>query len=466
MVNKQQYDIHAENQILGVCIEKVTNWNQMECFIIAKSLINLPEVFYDEDNRIIWATMVELYNEAKSFEYISLTRELRKKQELSYGGESWAYIIGKKMENVNTTAHLRNWCLHIVEDFIIREKKKALQLLENADDVTTIQKDLSESITKALSMRSVDEWEDMSKIALDLTQRREKIASGVEFGVKTGFDELDKLSGGLEEGLIVIAARPSMGKTAFACSLAISMASLGSAVGFISLEMPNVQLAGRFNSIVSGVEFWRIFRNEHQSTDEAEKVQKSLLKMANLPIYTTDSSSVNLNDIRWKAERLVKTKNAKCIIIDYLQLVDSLSEKKNETREREVAKLSKGLKQLSRDLHIPIIALAQLNRESESGDKVSKVGKLSQLRESGSIEQDIDMGIIVDRPFKRGDKLDENGVSTENKAKIIIEKYRNGETKEIELEFEPKLMLFKNKVTDSYNPDPFKIKRGYDLNEF
>jgi replicative DNA helicase len=241
-----------------------------------------------------------------------------------------------------------------------------------------------------------------------------------------------------------------MGKTAFACSLLINMAKEGSPVGIISLEMPNVQLAGRFASIVSGIEFWRIYRNKPSDMTQQEKILTGIYNMASLPVYSTDNAKVNISDIRWKAEKLVKTKGAKCIIVDYIQLVSTEGGKKNETREREVAKLSAGLKAISKDLNIVVIALAQLNRESETPDKVSRPGKLSQLRESDAILADADMGIIVDRPFKRGETTDDKGESTENKASIIIEKFRNGETKTINLHFNPASMHFQDQPTFHY----------------
>lgn len=445
------HNIELENSILGICI-----YEGFETFAKAHAFITNHEIFYDSDNQNIWKTLCDMYDNGTPIEPRLVTNELRTNSQKSIGGNNWAYEVQKRIDLIVTNSYLTHWCIKIVEHYMKRESIKAVYSLASVD-ATEIMKEVDAKLKKATEFKNVNDWMDMSMVALQLINRREKIEQGIEFGVKTGFKEFDILTGGLESGFIVIAARPSMGKTAFAVSLAMSMAQLGNGVGIISLEMPAVQLAGRFASIVSGSEFWRVFRNVHQNESQKQSIDSALLTMSSLPIFITDNTKINLSDIRYKAEKLVKQKGAKCIMIDYLQLVDSESGKKNETREREVAKLSKGLKHLSTELGVPIIALAQLNRESESADKVSKVGKLSQLRESGSIEQDIDLGIIVDRPFKRGMQFDENGSPTDNQAFIHIEKFRNGETKIIEMEFVPTLMLFKEKGI--HFDSPHKIHR-------
>jgi len=338
-----------------------------------------------------------------------------------------------------------HYCIAIVELYMTRISKDLIYSLTSKDNALELANELNDKLKQATNFKTIDDWVELSQAQLELSQRRDKLAKGESFGVMTGFKEFDALTGGLEAGFIAIAARSSMGKTAFACSLIISMANLGSCIGIISLEMPNVQITARLTSILSGVEFWRVFRNKHTDIDQESKVEKAMVESTKLPIFMNDSSKVSLADIRWKAERLVKNQGAKCIVIDYLQLVDTESTR-NESREREVAKLGSGLKALSKELNIPIIALAQLNRESETADKVSKVGKLSQLRESDAILHAIDMGIIVDRPYKRGVTLDEHNQSTMNLAQIIIEKYRNGETKTLDLYFDPPTMMFKDKV--------------------
>lgn len=433
-----KHDIQAENNILGICI-----FEGSEQFVKARQFITTSEMFYDMDNKLIWECMEKLYDEGTPIDSTLLFRELAKNGQ-AVSGDSWGYVIGLKLDMNVTKVYMTHWCMALIEDYVDRISTSAVFDLQRSDNAFDVAKDLDLKIKNAMNFHVVDDWSDMSQLALDLDNRRERIANGETFGVMTGFKELDKMTGGLESGMIVVAARPSMGKTAFACSLAINMAQLGSTVGIISLEMPNVQLAGRFASIVSGVEFWRIFRNAPTDVRQQDTVMQGLNRMSSLPVYSTDNSKVNISDIRWKAEKLVKTKGAKVIIIDYIQLVNTEGGNKNQTREREVAKLSNGLKALSKDLGIVVIALAQLNRESETPDKVSRPGKLSQLRESDAILADADMGIIVDRPYKRGEQTDENGNTTINKGTIIIEKFRNGETGHVDLWFDATSMHFRD----------------------
>lgn len=432
------HDVQCENNILGICI-----FDGSEQFVKARQFITTSEMFYDMDNKLIWEAMDLLYNEGTPIDSTLLYRKLLKGQE-PVSGNSWGYVIGLKLDMNVTRVYMTHWCMALIEDYVKRISTAAVFDLQRKDSAFDVAKDLDAKIKAAMNFNVVDDWSDMSQLALQLDDRRERITNGEHFGVMTGFKKLDDMTGGLESGMIVVAARPSMGKTAFCCSLAINMAKLGAPVGIISLEMPNVQLAARFASIVSGVEFWRIFRNSPTDVRQQETVIQGLSTMSSLPVFSTDNSKVNISDIRWKAEKLVKTKGAKVIIIDYIQLVNTEGGNKNQTREREVAKLSNGLKALSKDLGIVVIALAQLNRESETPDKVSRPGKLSQLRESDAILADADMGIIVDRPYKRGQETDENGNTTLNKGTIIVEKFRNGETGSIDLWFDATSMHFRD----------------------
>jgi len=449
-----KHDLNAENSVLGLCI-----YDGTEMFVRAKQMIIEPSMFYDADNMAIWEAMCEMYENGTPIEINLLTRKLREKQSTS--GDTWGYILAKKVDMNVTKVYLTNFCTAIVEDYVSRISERAIYELGQNESAFDVASDLNDKIRKAMNFTVIDDWSDMSQMALGLVDRRQRIDNGETFGVMTGFKKFDGMTGGIDPGMVVIAARPSMGKTAFACSLAINMAQLGSTVGIISLEMPNTQLAGRFASIVSGVEFWKIYRNKvelHESNYKHaidNKIDIGLNRMSSLPVFSTDNAKVNISDIRWKAEKLVKTKGAKVIIIDYIQLITA-EESKNTTREREVAKLSAGIKAIAKDLGIVMIVLAQLNRESETPDKVSRPGKLSQLRESDAILADADMGIIVDRPFKRGEVVNaETGASTENEGAIIVEKFRNGETGIVKLYFDPKLMHFRDeesKNNDILNP--------------
>lgn len=462
MIEQLPHDEFAENSIIGICLVEGS-----ETFIRAKQYITKSDIFYTEDNKAIWEAMVSLYESGGRIDEINVCRNLRKKSQLSFAGISWANVTMTKTMPVVSSAHIESWCEAIIDDYVERLSIVSLKSNKKGKKAFQIMQETDKAIKEALNFKNIEDWADMSQMGLELIDRRDRIKAGEQFGVKTGFRDFDNITGGLESGLIVIAARPSMGKTAFAASLAVSMALHGTPGGIISLEMPKIQLASRIISIISGTEFWRIFRNSHRNDNEEAAINRVISDSANIPLYVSDQSKVNLSDIRYKSEKLIKTKGAKYIMIDYLQLMDANdTETQAKTREQQVAAISRGLTRMSKDLNIPVIALAQLNRESENAKGASLPGKLSQLRESDAILSDAAMGIIIDRPFKRGETQDEKGDSTENKGAAIIEKFRNGITTTIDLDFDPETMMFMNqgdlqqvlaKRNPSLKPDSFKI---------
>lgn len=444
----KKHIIDAENAVIGVCII------EPDKFAGVYAMIKTPEIFYLTENQQIFKAMITLKESYRPIDGIMLAAELAPIPAIDI---SWAYILTKKMHDVVSGAHVEYWCAILIQDYMQRKSIEAVAKLPSCDDPLQLAQDLDEALKSAMSFKSTTDWNDMSQVMVELYRRREEIDNGKEYGLFTGFNEFDLITGGLQTGFHVIGARPSVGKTAFATSLALNIAEAGNTIGIISLEMPNVQLASRIASMKSKIEFWRIFRNKHTCQEEKDFVNQSISDLSALPIFISDKTGVTGLDIRLKAEKLVRTQNAKCIIIDYLQLVDSSTTNRNDNRQNEVQKLSRSLKLLSNDLDIPIIALAQVNRESETPDKVNKVPKLSQLRESGAIEQDVDMGMIIDRPFKRGQTTNEQNESTEFEADLIIEKHRNGETRTIPLRFEPATMRFYGKPKQ----DAFSIKNDF-----
>lgn len=436
MTKASHYTIpDMEDAAIGLCVINPAEVNTL------RTMIADEKIFYQEENRILFRTIIRMKEEFTPIDMFTIGRELMNVPHPA--GERWSYIIAKKIQPVTGQGqHLRFWCACLIECYAKRLTEGMQSEAASIEDPFERAKFINDSLNKAMNLTAVDDWSDASQIALQLTRRMEEIDGGKEFGVKTGFRELDQLTGGLQTGFHVIAARPAMGKTAFALSLALNMAENRTPVGIMSLEMPNVQLAARIAAQISGFEFWRIFRSTFENEGQKGAFLSQMAKMASLPMYFSDQTSVKGTDIRYKAEKLVKAHGAKCLIIDYLQLVDTESTNRNYNRQNEVQKLSRTLKTLSNELDIPIIALAQLNRESETSDKVSKPGKLSQLRESGAIEQDVDMGIIIDRPHKRGETSDETGASTEGVAYIDVQKHRNGEERNIKVYFHPKTMRF------------------------
>lgn len=451
MKQSQRYH-EVEHLIIGAIVLHGSPFYQE-----ASRYLTTHEVFYNERYRLLWQEMTEMYNEGIPIDQFLLTRVMNRKYPLSKNlaegqmpYESWAYTISRSTEYLcEPTYKLFYWCAAVIDDYIERLSEDAIYNLSAKKGAWDALDHVNRQIQKALNIKTEVDWMDASQIALQLIERRQKFESGEIRSIKTGYRELDHITGGLETGMIVIAARPSMGKTAFAASLLCQIAMQGLPVGIISLEMPNIQVGARIASILTGKSFASIFKEPKPGTDPHELIQIAN-KLSEYPIYSTDKSGMNLGEIRYRVEKLVKVHKAKLVIIDYIQLVNTKGETKNETREREVARLSAGIKILSKEMDIPIIVLAQLNRESESSEKVSKPGKLSQLRESDAILADADMGVIVDRPYKRGQVENEQKESTINEVDLIIEKNRNGSTGIVHLHFDPDLMRVRDKDENIY----------------
>lgn len=253
-----------------------------------------------------------------------------------------------------------------------------------------------------------------------------KSANGVT-GIPTGLTDLDQKTGGLQDSdLIIIAARPSVGKTAFALHLARSAAMAGNAVAVYSLEMQGERLADRWLAAAGNINPYR-WRNGIPTPEEIENAHTTASELSGLPIYVDDNSSVSMDHIRSSARLLKSRQQCDMIIIDYLQLCDMTTKQTNRNREQEVAQATRKAKLLAKELHIPIVLLSQLNRESEN--RPGGRPELAHLRESGAIEQDADVVMLLYRPAMQHIVTDrESGYPTEKLGVVIVAKQRNGET--------------------------------------
>ena len=255
-------------------------------------------------------------------------------------------------------------------------------------------------------------------------------------------------SGWQRSDLIIIAARPAMGKTAFVLSMAKNMAEMNVPIAVFSLEMANVQLVNRLLVNVCEIPGEKIKNGKLESYEWEQLMQRSR-SLESLPIYLDDSAGLSIMELNTKARRLVKDHHVQIIIIDYLQLMNA-SGMKFGSREQEVSMISRSLKQLAKELDIPIIALSQLNRGVEKTE--DKRPGLSDLRESGAIEQDADMVLFIHRPEYYGLTTDKDGGSTEGIAEIIIAKHRNGAVGDVRLRFRKELARFQNLEDDAEYP--------------
>jgi replicative DNA helicase len=287
-------------------------------------------------------------------------------------------------------------------------------------------------------------------------------------GVPSGFVDLDRLTGGWQRSdLIIVAARPGMGKTAFVLSMARNMAvDNKKPVAFFSLEMTSDQLVARLIASEAELSASALRRGQLQSF-EWEQLNARITKLINAPIYIDDTPALSLFELRAKCRRLKAQYDIEMVIVDYIQLMTTGGDRKSGgNREQEISAISRSLKSLAKELNIPVIALSQLNRsvETRSTAQGSKKPQLSDLRESGAIEQDADLVLFIYRPEYYKIMEDENGNSTEGKAQIIVAKHRNGATEEFWLQFINKFARFQDLPSvslDSY-PQPLSPNSGFE----
>jgi len=407
-----------------------------------------PDSFYYETHRIIYQAMLSLSERNQPIDIITLNDELRRMGKLADVGGS--HYLSELNMRTPTAANVEFHARIIFEKALKRRLiSAAMEIIGNCYSEST---DAFEEVDHAeqrmfeiAESRNGRSYQSMKRLAIETVEMLETISSrysegGGVIGVPTGLVKLDNLTGGFQRSdLIILAARPSMGKTAVAMSMARNAAiDYKKAVAFFSLEMSATQLVMRLISAEAKVDQHRLrtgdLKNEHW-----QQIVSTIHRLTEAPIYIDDTPALGIMELRARARLMKREHNIELIIIDYLQLMHA---PKAESREREISMISRGLKQLAKELDIPIIALSQLNRSVESrGDKRPM---LSDLRESGSIEQDADVVMFVHRPEYYGITVDEDGLPTEGTAEMIIGKQRNGPTGTAKLAFIKEFARFEN----------------------
>lgn len=409
-----------------------------------------PESFYEKKNRIIFEAMTSLYEADEPIDTVSIYEELKKSGKADEAGG--AAYLGKLTQDISSAANIDYHARIVLEKWILRQLITAsMDIAHNAyeasEDVFDLL-DAAESKIFRISEEGIKEsFKSMDKAVKEALELIEAIHSKniSSFSVPSGFFELDEILGGFQKSdLIIIAARPSMGKTAFAMSAARNAAiDHHVPIGVFSLEMSTIQLATRLISAEARINAHNVRTGKFRA-EEGAKISRTVHKLSKAPIYIDDTPGISILELRAKARRLKNEKNCGLIIVDYLQLVNPSSNM--ESREREISSISRSLKALAKELNIPVIALSQLNRAVES--RSDKKPMLSDLRESGSIEQDADVVLFLYRPemyqiqtFGPGEM---QGESTEGIAEVIVGKQRNGPTGEVKLKFIKDYARFEN----------------------
>lgn len=437
------------------------------CLLIDKdAIIKVVDIisendFYKNVHKILFATIKELYSRNEPIDILSLTNRLEEKNALeSIGGRTYL----ARLSNVTATSS------HVVHYANIIQRKATLRrLLTSASEIMELGYREDEDIEKILDEAEQKLFGVSQKFLKNiflpvdqlLTEAFERIdelhkQSGKLRGLPTGFPDLDNLLAGLQKSdLVIMAARPSVGKTSLALDIARQSAIKSkSSVGIFSLEMSKEQLVDRMLCAQANVSLWRMRTgklSDQEENNDFSRIGEAMGQLSEAPIYIDDSSSSSIMEIRAKARRLQIEKNLGLLVIDYLQLMEGRG-KYGDNRVQEISEITRGLKGVARELNIPVLALSQLSRAVEQTSPA--IPKLSHLRDSGSIEQDADVVMFIyrkasDRSYNR----DELPQEERNKAEIHIAKHRNGPTGQVDLFFDEETVSFKNiEKTDMEEP--------------
>ena len=414
-----------------------------------------PAVFYKENHQIIFSAIQRLFGQNEPVDILTVTEELRKSGELDIAGGP--YFITMLTNRIASAANIEFHSRIILQKFIQRELiRVSSEIIKDAYEDTTDVFDLldkAETGLFSISESSIGKsYMDMQSI---IKEAIKEIAAGRNQegklrGVGSGFTELDRITSGWQKSdLVIIASRPGMGKTAFALTMARNAAvDFKKPIAVFSLEMSSIQLVTRLMS--SETELAQVkLRQGTLEEHEWAQLNSKITPLIEAPLFIDDTAALSVFDLRAKCRRLKAHHDIQMVIVDYLQLMQGSQDTKGN-REQEISSISRALKTLAKELDLPVIALSQLSRASEKRSAAAKP-ILSDLRESGSIEQDADMVIFIYRPEYYKIDVDESGDSTSGVAEILIAKNRNGPLKDVRLRFVSKYAKFIDAEMD-YTP--------------
>lgn len=427
----------AEQSVLGaILIDK-------ESLIKVVDILD-PKDFYVPAHEKIYATILELFEKHQPIDILSLTSRLKEKGYFQdVGGSGY---LADLTNQVPTAAHIENYAKIVKEKHILRELiTTATQIAEDSFDPENEVEDLLDQIEQkiiSISQRSISQnfihIKDELKSAYERIEKLHQ-GDGSLRGVPTGFKGLDNILSGFQKSdLVVLGARPSLGKTAFSLDIARNAAlKHGIPVGYFSLEMSREQVIDRLISSESQVSLWKLRTGRIKDDMEFEMIQYALDKLSKAPIFIDDTPSPNILQMRSMARRLQMEHGLGLIVVDYLQLIQPRT--KSDNMVNQVTEISRGLKSLARELKVPVLALSQLSRAVDQRDH--KQPRLSDLRESGSIEQDSDVVMFIYR--KDRDRTDiEAPLDEQNVAQIIVAKHRNGPLGSVKFKFDSERVAF------------------------
>lgn len=420
-----------------------------------------PECFYVEAHQRIYKAIQGLANKSQPIDILTVTEELRTREELEMVGGP--YYVTKLTNAVVSSAHIEAHSRIILQKFIQRELIRISgeiigDAYEDSTDVFDLLDDAESKLFEITNNHLRKDYNSIDTVLVntikrieDLRQRNEEVT-----GVPSGFTHLDKVTYGWQNtDLIILAARPAVGKTAFALNLARNAAmhaTKPTPVALFSLEMSAGQLVQRILSAESEIWLEKIARGKMEEHEMKQLYARGIQRLAQAPLFIDDTPALNIFELRAKCRRLKNKHNIGMIIIDYLQLMSGTGENRNGNREQEISNISRNLKGLAKELNVPIIALSQLSRavEQRGAKEGSRVPQLSDLRESGAIEQDADMVMFLYRPEYYDVTTSAEGENIKGLTEVKIAKHRNGTLETVKL----KALLHIQKFTN-WDEDPY-----------
>ncbi len=407
------------------------------------------ESFYLEAHQVIYKSMLRLFERSQPIDLLTVMEELKKAGDLDAAGG--AAYLAELTNKVGSAANIEYHARLVAQKYIQRElinisNKTIRDAYEDTTDVFDLLDDAEQRLFAIAEKSMGKQVNTMSSLANSLLKELEELKNIKEglTGVPTGFTDLDRLTSGLQKSdLIILAARPGMGKTSFTLSLAKNAAvDFSRAVAIFSLEMSSLQLAQRLISMEAEIEGSKM-RNGQLEEYEWQQLHAAVERVADAPIFIDDTPGINIFELRAKCRRLKLQHDIQLVVIDYLQLMSGGGENQRGNREQEVSAISRALKGLAKELSVPVIALSQLSRAVEVRGG-SKKPQLSDLRESGSIEQDADMVAFIYRPEYYDIIEDEEGQSLKGIAELIVAKNRHGALQTVRMRFTSQYARFGN----------------------
>ena len=433
-----------------------------------------PECFYVEANQRIFRAMQGLQQKNSPIDLLTVVEELKFREEIDLIGGP--FYVTKLTNSVVSSANIETHSRIVLQKFIQRELIRISgeiigDAYEDSTDVFDLLDDAETKLFEITNNHLRKDYASIDTVLVKTIQRIEdlRIRQDEITGVPTGFAILDHITYGWQPSdLIVLAARPSVGKTAFALNLARNAAlhpTKPTTVGFFSLEMSAGQLVQRILSAESEIWLEKIARGRLEEHEMKQLYKKGIERLASAPIHIDDTAALNIFELRAKCRRLKNKHNVGLIIIDYLQLMSGTGENRNSNREQEISRISRDLKGLAKELQIPIIALSQLSREVEKRKEGNKMPQLSDLRESGAIEQDADLVMFLYRPEYYDITANEMGESNKGETHVRIAKHRNGQLDTIKLKALLHIQKFIEGDSDDFSNNLPKVGNWKSVND-